>query len=164
RDSQPARANRDTARRYRPAERGVWLGPGKRGRGHGAGRAQALVRNYETQVVRTISTEHGAWWETLFGTEPSRNRLAPVIPLLPTTIRSQRCSSATSTIASAASPTRANVSTSATPPVLAWVRARSSSATTSSWTLVAHCSSSRAGDASPRTRGSDTGSYALTMC
>ena len=40
------------------------------------------------QVVRTISTEHGAWCETLFGTEPSRNRLAPVMPLLPTTIRS----------------------------------------------------------------------------
>ena len=64
------------------------------------------------QVVRTISTEHGAWCETLFGTEPSRNRLAPVIPLLPTTIRSEPCSSATSTIASAASPWRANVSTS----------------------------------------------------
>ena len=43
---------------------------------------------------------------------PSRNRLAPVIPLLPTTIRSERCSSATSRIASAASPCRANVSTS----------------------------------------------------
>ncbi len=35
-----------------------------------------------------IITEQGAWWETLFGTEPSRKRLAPVIPLLPTTIRS----------------------------------------------------------------------------
>ena len=35
-----------------------------------------------------ISTLQGAWWETLFGTEPSRKRLAPVMPLLPTTIRS----------------------------------------------------------------------------
>ena len=35
-----------------------------------------------------ISTLQGAWWETLFGTEPSRKRFAPVIPLLPTTIRS----------------------------------------------------------------------------
>ena len=41
-------------------------------------------------VVLTIRTEHGAWWETLFGTDPSRKRLAPVIPLLPTTIRSSR--------------------------------------------------------------------------
>ena len=75
--------------------------------------ARATAKNL--QVVRTISTEQGAWWETLFGTEPSRKRLAPVIPLLPTTIRSARCSSATSRIASAASPWRANVSTSSTP-------------------------------------------------
>ena len=33
-------------------------------------------------------TEQGEWCYTLFGTEPSRNRLAPVMPLLPTTIRS----------------------------------------------------------------------------
>src|SRR6185437_12274459 len=59
--------------------------------------------------ARTISTEHGAWCDTLLGTEPTRNRVAPVIPLLPTTIRSEPCSSATSMIASAASPTRANV-------------------------------------------------------
>jgi hypothetical protein len=58
------------------------------------------------QVVRMISTEQGAWWETLFGTEPSRNRLAPVMPLLPTTIRSASRSSATSRIASAGSPWR----------------------------------------------------------
>ena len=51
-----------------------------------------------------ISTEHGAWWETLFGTEPSRKRLAPVMPLLPTTMRSAPRSSATSRIASAGSP------------------------------------------------------------
>ena len=44
----------------------------------------------------TISTEHGAWWETLFGTEPSRKRRAPVMPLLPTTMRSAPRSSATS--------------------------------------------------------------------
>ena len=36
------------------------------------------------QPVRTISTEHGAWWSTLFGTEPNRNRVAPAMPLLPT--------------------------------------------------------------------------------
>ena len=41
------------------------------------------------------------------GTEPSRNRRAPVIPLLPTTMRSAPCSSATSRIASAGSPWRA---------------------------------------------------------
>ena len=63
-------------------------------------------------VVRTISTEQGAWCETLFGTEPSRNRRAPVMPLLPTTIRSAPRSSATSRIASAGSPSRAKVSTS----------------------------------------------------
>ena len=65
--------------------------------------------------VRTISTEHGAWCDTLLGTEPSRKRVAPVIPLLPTTMRSAACSSATSRMASAASPTRANVSTRSTP-------------------------------------------------
>ena len=54
-----------------------------------------------------ISTEQGAWCETLFGTDPSRKRLAPVMPLLPTTIRSAPRSSATSRIASAGSPSRA---------------------------------------------------------
>ena len=55
-------------------------------------------------TVRMISTEQGAWWETLLGTEPSRKRLAPVMPLLPTTMRSLPRSSATSRIASAGSP------------------------------------------------------------
>ena len=59
-----------------------------------------------------ISTEQGAWCDTLFGTEPSRNRRAPVMPLLPTTIRSASRSSATSRIASAGSPSRAKISTS----------------------------------------------------
>ena len=63
------------------------------------------------QVVLMIRTEQGAWWETLFGTEPSRKRRAPVMPLLPTTIRSASRSSATSRIASAGSPSRAKVST-----------------------------------------------------
>ena len=54
-----------------------------------------------------IITLHGAWCETLFGTLPSRKRFAPVMPLLPTTIRSAFCSSATSRIASAGSPSRA---------------------------------------------------------
>ena len=58
------------------------------------------------QVVRMMRTAQGAWWETLFGTLPSRNRLVPVIPLLPTTIRSALISSATSRIASAGSPSR----------------------------------------------------------
>ncbi len=51
----------------------------------------AIVR-LTGQVVLMMSTEQGAWWETLFGTDPSKNRLAPVIPLLPTTIRSAPCS------------------------------------------------------------------------
>ena len=59
------------------------------------------------QVVRTMYTPHGAWWEILFGTLPSRKRRAPVMPLLPTTIRSAPISSATSRIASAGSPSRA---------------------------------------------------------
>ena len=62
--------------------------------------------------MRIINTEQGAWWETLLGTEPSRNRFAPVMPLLPTTIRSEPRSSATSRMASAGSPWRAKVSTS----------------------------------------------------
>ena len=66
-------------------------------------------------VVRTISTEQGAWWETLFGTEPSRKRRAPVMPLLPTTIRSASRSSATSRIASAGRP-RARTSRRRGPP------------------------------------------------
>ena len=59
------------------------------------------------QVVLMISTLQGAWWLTLFGTEPSRKRLAPVMPLLPTTMRSAPRSSATSRMASAGSPWRA---------------------------------------------------------
>ena len=59
-----------------------------------------------------IRTLQGAWWEILFGTLPSRNRRAPVIPLLPTTITVALTSSATSRIASAGSPSRACVSTS----------------------------------------------------
>ena len=54
-----------------------------------------------------ISTLQGAWWLTLLGTEPSRKRLAPVMPLLPTTMRSAPRSSATSRMASAGSPWRA---------------------------------------------------------
>ena len=59
------------------------------------------------QVVRMISTLQGAWWLILLGTEPSRKRLAPVMPLLPTTMRSAPRSSATSRMASAGSPWRA---------------------------------------------------------
>src|ERR1700730_14947781 len=36
------------------------------------------------QVVRMISTLHGAWCATLLGTLPSRNRVMPLMPLLPT--------------------------------------------------------------------------------
>ena len=69
--------------------------------GHTAG---AGARAGFTQPVRTISTEQGACWETFVGTEPSRKRSAPVRPRLPTITSSHRCSSATSRIASAASP------------------------------------------------------------
>ena len=63
--------------------------------------ARAVTPASRRYVVRMISTVQGAWCETLFGTEPSRKRLAPVMPLLPTTIRSACVSSATSRIASA---------------------------------------------------------------
>ena len=69
--------------------------------------ARCAARNARRYVVRMISTLQGAWWLTLFGTEPSRKRLAPVIPLLPTTMRSAPRSSATSRMASAGSPWRA---------------------------------------------------------
>jgi alpha-1,2-mannosyltransferase len=95
------------------------------------------------QLVRMISTEQGAWCETLLGTEPSRKRLAPVMPLLPTTIRSASRSSATSRIASAGSPWRAYTLTS-TPASRATVAAASSVASTSSRGLIAHWRSSGA--------------------
>src|ERR1039458_3794450 len=38
-----------------------------------------------------IITEQGAWWETLLGTEPSRKRLAPVIPLFPSSTMRTWC-------------------------------------------------------------------------
>ena len=93
---QAAAAGHGDRRRGARLRRGVRLRPARRRRGHRS-----------AQVVRMISTEHGAWCETLFGTEPSRNRLAPVMPLLPTTIRSAPRSSATSRMASAGSPWRA---------------------------------------------------------
>ena len=83
-----------SARRLQAPNADLRLRPGRRGGGHAPGvvrhRAPGPTRRAPPpdQVVRTISTEHGAWWETLFGTEPSRKRLAPVMPLLPTTIRS----------------------------------------------------------------------------
>src|SRR5207253_11228963 len=58
-------------------------------------RTHAAADPSRAQVVLMMSTEQGAWWETLFGTEPSRKRFAPVMPLFPTTIRSAFCSSAT---------------------------------------------------------------------
>ena len=72
-----------------------------------ASAASPPVRLRHPQVVLMISTLQGAWWLTLLGTEPSRKRLAPVMPLLPTTIRSAPRSSATSRMASAGSPWRA---------------------------------------------------------
>ena len=93
---QAAAAGHGDRRRGARLRRGVRLRPARRRRGHRS-----------AQVVRMISTEHGAWCETLFGTEPSRNRFAPVMPLLPTTIRSAPRSSATSRMASAGSPWRA---------------------------------------------------------
>src|ERR687895_2385556 len=108
-----------------------------------------------------IITLHGAWWETLFGTLPSRKRLAPVIPLLPTTIRSAPFSSATSRMASAGSPSRAGVSTS-TPSSLIAPAASSSVDATSSRGLTIHWRSSGTCWRSSRSRPSGTGSYALT--
>ena len=109
-------------------------------------------------VVRTISTEQGAWCETLLGTEPSRKRLAPVMPLLPTTMRSALCSSATSRIASAASPWRANVSTWPTPASAAVRLACSSSSSTSARGPTVHCTSCGTSRLSLRIRCSDTAS------
>ena len=110
------------------------------------------------QTVRMMSTEQGAWCDTLFGTEPSRKRLAPVMPLLPRTMRSLPRSSATSRIASAGSPCRANTST-ATPAARISAAAASSVACTSSRGLIIHCRScgTRWMDSS-RSRASDTGS------
>jgi len=61
------------------------------------------------QVVRTIRSDDGTWWLTLFGTEPRKNRLAPVIPLLPTTMMSTPWSAAMSQSTSAGSPFRASL-------------------------------------------------------
>ena len=91
-------AEGDGARSRRPRARQPL-----RGRPRGRGRRDGPAR----YVVRMIITAHGAWWEILLGTEPSRKRLAPVMPLLPTTIRSAPSSSATSRMASAGSPSRA---------------------------------------------------------
>ena len=76
----------------RPAVAGVDCDaePDRGVRARPCGCATVSRRIAQAQVVRKISTEHGAWWETLLGTEPSRKRLAPVMPLLPTTIRSAR--------------------------------------------------------------------------
>ena len=121
------RRARDRLRRDRPAPdarpgRGAAQGDGhatsaRAGRDSRYGAGPASTRRARSPpsarcyVVRMISTLQGAWCETLFGTEPSRKRLAPVMPLLPTTIRSALRSSATSRIASAGSPSRAKVST-----------------------------------------------------
>src|SRR5262249_44208609 len=98
----PAGDDRARPRRARP-RRALRLRPAGRRAGDRPGRAG--------HVVRTISTEQGAWCETLFGTEPSRNRRAPVMPLLPTTIRSAPSCSAISMMPSAASPRIARGST-----------------------------------------------------
>jgi len=66
------------------------------------------------QVVRTISTLQGAWCTTLLGTPPSRNRVMPVMPLLPTTMSSASRFSANWMMTSAGAPGSARVST-ATP-------------------------------------------------
>jgi len=44
-----------------------------------------ILRNDRAVADAAIGelAEQGAWWETLLGTEPSRKRLAPVMPLLP---------------------------------------------------------------------------------
>src|SRR5262249_2902115 len=122
----------------------------------------AQIAGKQGYVVRIINTEQGAWWETLLGTEPSRNRFATVMPLLPTTIRSEPRSSATSRMASAGSPWRAKVSTS-TPASRVSRAASSSVPSTSSRGLTAHSTSLGASRDSERRRSPETGSYADTM-
>src|SRR3954468_2060157 len=109
-----------------------------------------------------IRTLQGAWWLTLLGTEPSRKRLAPVMPLLPTTMRSAPCSSATSRIASAGSPWRAKVRVAAPCPS-ATSTATASVASTSSRGLSIQRTSSGAWEASSRSRVPLTGSKAETI-
>ena len=98
----PPRAHRARPRQARPRP---LLRPARRDR------ATPPAAIGAASVVRMMSTEQGAWCETLFGTEPSRKRFAPVMPLLPTTMRSEPRSSATSRIASAGSPCAAKTST-----------------------------------------------------
>ena len=114
------------------------------------------------QVVRTMYTPHGAWWEILFGTLPSRKRRAPVIPLLPTTIRSAFVSSATSRIASAGSPSRA-CPVASIPDSRARPAAASMLAFTSSRGPTPCAMSPGTCCDSSRRRSCGTGSYALTM-
>ena len=96
----PPRADRARPRPARPRQ--LLRRRARRRRGGDAAAAASAAGGGHS--VRMIRTEQGAWCETLFGTEPSRKRFAPVMPLLPTTIRSLPRSSATSRIASAGSP------------------------------------------------------------
>src|SRR5688572_23048127 len=59
---------------------------------------------------RTISTEQGAWLTTDDATLPKSNRLSPVYPYEPKTIRSADHFLASSTITGRASPSRTAVS------------------------------------------------------
>ena len=136
-------------------------GPGRRATAPASSTRRARSPRSSTQVVRMISTLQGAWCETLFGTEPSRKRFVPVMPLLPTTIRSACVSSATSRIASAASPSRANVSTF-TPVSSTSSAASFSVASTSSRGLTIHSRSFGTSRFSSRRRWLETGSYADT--
>ena len=88
----------DRARsRHAGLRRALRLGPDQRGRGHGP--CDRLDPDDQHRAGRVVGD--------LVRDEPRRNLSAPVMPLLPTTIRSARRSSATSSSAAAGSPWRA---------------------------------------------------------
>src|SRR5216683_1835670 len=68
----------------------------------------------------------GAWWLTLLGTEPRKKRVAPVMPLLPSTSKSISPFSVRSTMAVAGSPS--TVSVRIVTPVFAYFLASASTA------------------------------------
>ena len=95
---------RPPRRSARPVPPGRAARPGRAGPTGTTGIDDGRVDLPRRYGVRMISTAQGAWWEMRLGTEPSRNRLAPVRPRLPTMMRSASRSSATSRIESAGSP------------------------------------------------------------
>ena len=80
-----------------------------------------------------ISTLHGAWWLTRLGTEPSRKRRAPVMPLLPPSVA----------VSEPSVPTTIDANTPATPQT-SFVIAMTMPATTN--TTMSACVHSQNGD------------------